>query len=395
MEGLAQAAQAIGKVTETITTISDQTKLLALNATIEAARAGAAGKGFAVVAHEIKELARQTAEATQDIKGRVEAIQTSTRGTLGDLGRISQVIGQVSEIVNTIATAIEEQSSVTREIARNVGEAASGVKDANGRVAQISSVSQSVARDIATVNQAAGDIASGSEQVLTSADELSKLAGELQGLVSKFKVSSEGAPTTRTSEVVHVVLREETNSMAAAPAQKIGPRPFVEWSESLSVGVPAMDNHHKRLVELINQLHAAMRSGQGRAGVGAALEELAKYVEYHFSAEEKLMKEHRCGGLPEQQEAHAKLVATVSELQQKFAAGQQGLGVEVLTVLKDWLVNHIQKKDKPCMTPVCAAARARQSGSPGGHTQAVHERGIKLVVEPASQRVLTVSTTPS
>jgi methyl-accepting chemotaxis protein len=193
MEELSKAAQAIGKVTETITTISDQTKLLALNATIEAARAGAAGKGFAVVAHEIKELARQTAEATEDIKTKVGRIQSSTTGTLGDLARISQVIAQVSEIVNTIATAIEEQATVTKDIAQNVGQAAAGVKDANHRVAQISTVSQSVAKDIAAVNQAAGDIAAGSEQVLTSSTELSRLSEELQQIVGRFQLNEQAA----------------------------------------------------------------------------------------------------------------------------------------------------------------------------------------------------------
>jgi hemerythrin len=139
----------------------------------------------------------------------------------------------------------------------------------------------------------------------------------------------------------------------------------MEWTDDLSVGVPAMDLHHQKLVALINQLHTAMRAGQGRAALGPALDELAKYVQYHFSAEEKLMQQHHCAGLPEQQAAHAKLVATVSELRQKLAAGQQGLGVEVLTMLKDWLVTHIQRKDKPCMTPVCAAARARAGNGQG------------------------------
>ena len=190
MQELSRAAQAIGNVTETITTISDQTKLLALNATIEAARAGVAGKGFAVVAHEIKELARQTAEATEDIRTRVNGIQGSTAGTLGDLERISQVIGEVSEIVNSIATAIEQQSSVTKDIARSVAETAGGVKEASERVAQISQVSQSVARDIASVNHAAAEIASGSEQVLTSSAELSKLAGELKVIIARFKINT-------------------------------------------------------------------------------------------------------------------------------------------------------------------------------------------------------------
>lgn len=135
-----------------------------------------------------------------------------------------------------------------------------------------------------------------------------------------------------------------------------------------------MDQHHKKLIDLINQLHEAMRSGRGRDGVGQALEELGRYVEYHFGAEEKLMKEHRCSGLAEQQAAHGQLIEKVSALRRDFASGQQGLGVEVLNLLKDWLVNHIQKKDKPCMVTVCAAksrgGRLAAARGGNGHTTA-------------------------
>ncbi len=123
MQKLGQAAQEIGHVTETITNISAQTNLLALNATIEAARAGSAGKGFAVVANEIKELARQTAEATEDIKLRIAGVQSSSGAAIADIGQITAVIKEVEDIVSGIAAAIEEQATVTKDVAGNIAQA--------------------------------------------------------------------------------------------------------------------------------------------------------------------------------------------------------------------------------------------------------------------------------
>jgi methyl-accepting chemotaxis protein len=183
---LGAAAQEIGKVTETINGISSQTNLLALNATIEAARAGAAGKGFAVVANEIKELAQQTAVATEDIKAKVSGIQSSTSGTIEEIGRIAGVINEVNDIVSTIATAITEQAAVTKDIARNIVQASAGVNEANERVSRSTTVSRSIARDIAVVSQASGDMTLGSDQVRTSSGELSKLAEGLKALVDQF-----------------------------------------------------------------------------------------------------------------------------------------------------------------------------------------------------------------
>jgi methyl-accepting chemotaxis protein len=188
MKGLGQSAQEIGKVTETITSISAQTNLLALNATIEAARAGAAGKGFAVVASEIKELAHQTAAATSEIKDKIATIQGSTAGAVADIDKIVRVIRDVNEIVMSIAAAIQEQSTVTQDIAGNIAQASNGVRDANMRVAQTASVSGGIAKEIAEVSSSVGQMASASGQVQTSAMELSQLAENLSQMVSQFKV---------------------------------------------------------------------------------------------------------------------------------------------------------------------------------------------------------------
>lgn len=187
MNHLGQAAKEIGKVTETINEISSQTNLLALNATIEAARAGSAGKGFAVVANEIKELAQQTAAATEDIKTRIADVQSSSTNGIAEIEKVSQVIREVSDIVQSIAAAIEEQATVTKDIASNIAEASTGVTNANQRVAETSHVSREIASDMATVDQAAKEMTSGSEQVQATVLDLSKLASQLNTAVARFR----------------------------------------------------------------------------------------------------------------------------------------------------------------------------------------------------------------
>ncbi len=185
---LGVSALEIGKVTETITEISEQTNLLALNATIEAARAGEAGKGFAVVANEIKELARQTAGATQDIKRQVTGIQTSSESVVQAIQSVSTVIDEIDQIVSTIAETVEEQSAATQEIARNVAQASQGVGEVNANVSQSSSSATTISEDIEEVNGLTGEMTNSSNQVKRSAEALSRLAGQLDELVARFKV---------------------------------------------------------------------------------------------------------------------------------------------------------------------------------------------------------------
>ncbi len=174
MEQLRAAAQEIGNVTETITKISEQTNLLALNATIEAARAGASGKGFAVVANEIKELARQTAGATGEIKDKIEAIQNSTQTTIHQIGEISTVITEVNDIVSVTAASMEEQSVTTREIAVSVEES--------------NNVSGQISTEIMNINQKADEFSESSSQIKMDTKELSGLSENLKKLVNQFKV---------------------------------------------------------------------------------------------------------------------------------------------------------------------------------------------------------------
>ena len=170
---LGQSSAEIGQVIKVITSIAQQTNLLALNATIEAARAGEAGKGFAVVANEVKELAKETARATEDIGRKIDAIQTDTKGAVKSIGEITTVIHQISDLSNTIASAVEEQTATTNEISRNVHEGARG----GGQVAE----------NIVSVAQAAKSTTQGAGDTQTAAGDLSRMAAELQKVVAQFK----------------------------------------------------------------------------------------------------------------------------------------------------------------------------------------------------------------
>ncbi len=186
---LGESSAEIGNVIKVITSIAEQTNLLALNATIEAARAGEAGKGFAVVANEVKELAKQTGEATEDISAKIGAIQHDTQGAVAAIQQISGIINQVNDIANTIASAVEEQSVTTNEMSRNVTEAAKG--------------SNEIVQNITGVAQAAQSTASGATETQAAAQELARLATELQAAVSQFKYDADGhesKPVVRVKE---------------------------------------------------------------------------------------------------------------------------------------------------------------------------------------------------
>jgi len=174
MAKLSTSSLEIGNVLKVISSIAEQTNLLALNATIEAARAGELGKGFAVVANEVKELARQTAKATEEIGGNITAIQSDTQGALVSIEEISAIINKINDISGLIASAVEEQAATTGEMGRSVSEAATSSADIASNINSVATTAQSTSEGAANSQQAAS--------------QLAQIAGELQNLVMKFKV---------------------------------------------------------------------------------------------------------------------------------------------------------------------------------------------------------------
>jgi len=182
---LGESSIEIGEVIKVITSIAQQTNLLALNATIEAARAGEAGKGFAVVANEVKELAKETARATEDISRKIVLVQEDTKGAVQAIGEISTVIKQINEISTTIASAVEEQTATTNEMERNVGDAAKGAGE--------------IASNISGVAEAARNTSSGANETQTAAGELAQMAAQIQKLLQQFKLREQGNEGTSAS----------------------------------------------------------------------------------------------------------------------------------------------------------------------------------------------------
>ncbi|HYD31391.1 MAG TPA: bacteriohemerythrin [Azospirillaceae bacterium] len=314
--GLDVATRRISEVVSLISAIANQTNLLALNATIEAARAGEAGKGFAVVAQEVKNLANQTAQATEDITTQITAVQDATGVAVSAIRDITGIIGQVNAIGTTIAAAVQQQAATTSEIARSAQDAAIGT--------------QEVSQNVGGVMAGADETGRAARAVLEAAGGLTSQANDLRGVVDTFLVNVRAISTANLTD-----LHDDTGKDA-----------FMRWSEALSVGDMEIDHDHMILLGLVNAVHEAYQRGLSRTATGEALNRLLAYAGTHFHHEETVMERV---GYPQREQhkaEHAELTSRVLILRQRFDAGEDRVGEELLTLLKEWLTRHIQHSDK-------------------------------------------------
>jgi hemerythrin-like metal-binding protein len=305
IQRLSGAVVSIGEIVTLINGIASQTNLLALNATIEAARAGEAGKGFAVVASEVKNLANQTAKATEEITGQIAAVQNGTADAVKAINSISRVIAEIGEIGATVASAVTQQTAATSEIARNVEQAAAGT--------------QEVSRNIGMVEDAARETGGAAEQISSSSSDLSHQADILKREVSRF---------------LDQVRTDRKNLQ------------LVTWDASLEVGSPEIDRHHKELIEQLNRFFGSMMYGEGEAGAVAAISVLVGSLREHFADEERQMSRMGYPGAAAHIRDHADFTRRFDQLRADVDAGKPDAATALFEHLADWTKSHILAFDK-------------------------------------------------
>ena len=296
----------IGDVVSLITDIAEQTNLLALNATIEAARAGDSGKGFAVVASEVKNLANQTARATEDIGKQIEEVQKSTEISVKSISGIADVINQVSQVSGAIAVSVDEQDAATRKIAMNVEQAATGTSDVSSSIIV---VRDSTAKSI--------ELAQGIKE---SSAALSEQTESLDKNVKEFLEKVRSADGGRTDELI-------------------------VWNNSVSVGHGMIDQEHQKLIQIINGLYTAVCSKADAETVGAGYKEMKDYTDYHFDHEEKMMIESNYPDYEMHKRQHENFAERLEELYQNYLSGRDASGSELLNLLGSWWTTHITTSD--------------------------------------------------
>jgi methyl-accepting chemotaxis protein len=315
---LVESTKDIEKMANVIKEIADQTNLLALNAAIEAARAGEQGRGFAVVADEVRKLAERTTKATQEIGSILQGIHADTERAVAGMNAAAPVIAGGVEQANQAAATLREIELQSQHALERMSQLTQATREQTASI-------QEIVSNIDEVMTASAQTEEVVSQSMRTASELEAAANSMFELVKRFRIDdSTGGTQVRESRVA---------------------KPLLEWSQSLAVGHPDIDQQHQKLIEIANRLSAAMQAGHSRDALGQILNELVDYTVNHFGFEENLMAKHGYQHREAHLAEHRKLVAEVSRFKQQFESGK-ALPVELMSFIRDWLVKHILKVDK-------------------------------------------------
>jgi len=332
---LKSAADEISKVTNTISEVSDQTKLLALNATIEAARAGEAGLGFAVVASEVKELASQTHLANTDIKNKIDIIQSAVDTTLSSMKSLTEVISEVNAVVSTIAAAAEEQSLATESISVTL----------KGTTEDINTMNINVAESSLAINEMNENLSSSVTMASNMIEFMQNMAKDNEAMLA--------CATTNFAEIVTLQSRGEDiahlyndytldKQLAHVDTSEQG---IFRFGPQWSVLVDDMDDEHAKIFDYCNDIHLKVKNGARQEEALPILKDLAEYTTYHFAEEERMMKAHAYPEFDKQKRAHTALLTNVADTIENIENGVKVNMIAVIVFLTEWLKGHILGED--------------------------------------------------
>jgi len=332
---LKAAADDISKVTNTISEVSEQTKLLALNATIEAARAGDAGLGFAVVASEVKELASQTNEANTDIKQKIDIIQATVNTTLSSMRNLTKIISEVNVIVSTIAAASEEQSLATESISGTL----------KGTTNDINTMNTSVNESSIAINEMNKNLSSSVTMASNMIEFMEDMAKNNEVMLATATTNFAEIVTlqSRGEDIAHLynnfslddqLLNVDTSEKGIF---RFGP----QWS----VLVNDMDGEHAKIFDYCNEIHLRVKNGAKPEAALPILKDLAEYTTYHFAEEERMMRAHAYPDFDNQKRAHTALLTNVANTIKDIENKKPVNMIAVIVFLTEWLKGHILGED--------------------------------------------------
>lgn len=311
MKDLRILVDKIGDITQTIEDIASQTNLLALNATIEAAGAGEAGKGFTVVANEVKQLSRQTATATGDIRGQVERIQTVAASVSDRISKVAKIIVEIQSSSQGTLNAVQEQRSTIADVSKSMANASNSAKAIARGMSEVSEGARNTAQNIAKVYKESENTTKMIHKSSEQAGAIGKTTKRLESLIQFFK-----------AEAIKSVL-----------------------TPNLLTHVGNVDQQHRRLFDLINDLSAAVVAGRGAEEMVKIFDGLLQYTAIHFREEEAMLQKAQYPDYDNHIKLHHLFEAKIKQARDDFASGRGMVASEIIRFLTDWLVTHIGKVD--------------------------------------------------